>query len=124
MAATHHVYEPVHESEGDRLDALLSDVRQNGTRRVFDRAGNVFELNQVDLARPGASRGPQPGESVEQWLDRTLPPGEPIDDDGLRNPERAGLYPAWMWGWLEDAEEDEDPDDAPHSPSLKAKDRD
>ena len=119
MAATDSVRETVHEFDGDRLDALLSDVRQNGTRRVFDRDGNVFELHRVDLARPEASGGPRPGESVDQWLDRTLPPGEPIDDDGLRNPERAGLYPAWMWSWLEDAEEDEDREELPHNPPLK-----
>lgn len=111
MAAVHHVSEPAHETEGDRLDALLSDVRQNGTRRVFDRDGNIFELHQVDLARPEVSGGPEPGESVEQWLDRTLPPGEPIDDDGLRNPERAGLYPAWMGQMWEDAEENDQPEE-------------
>ena len=124
MAAAPHAQEPEHESEDDRLDALLSDVRQNGTRRLFDRDGNVFELRQLDPVRPEPSGGPRPGESVDEWLDRTLPPGEPIDDVGLRNPERAGLYPAWMWSMWEEPEPDEDPDESRRDPSVNVKARD
>lgn len=89
----------------DRLESILADVRQNGNRRLTDRDGNIFELRSVVVDEQGTGGGPEPGEHISEWLKRTLPPGDPIEYEGLRNPERAGLYPVWMWQMWEEPED-------------------
>lgn len=81
------------------LDTLLDEARRYGARQITDREGNTYELH---LTGPGTRGGPRAGEKISEWLKRTLPPGDPIDDAGLRNPTRAGLDPEWLWRWRDE----------------------